>query len=210
MAANSKDFWIEVKPAGYLKKFGNHKFFVSSPAEAMRAMFLQVKGFETAFKKADKMGLGFELITDKRSLTDIEQLRMGTPKVMRVVPRQAGKKRNNGLTQIFAAIVIAVVTFYTAGAGGAGAAGYFGASAGTVASIGYSVAVSLALGGITQMLTPQASGLKTSQDAENEASYAFGGPVNTTAQGQPVPVFYGYREVGGAVISASIFAEDQQ
>ncbi|MOA49901.1 Bacteriophage lambda tail assembly protein I [compost metagenome] len=65
------------------------------------------------------------------------------------------------------------------------------------------------IGGVIQMLSPQVSGLKTKEDEENSASYAFGGPVNTTAQGNPVGLLYGQREIGGAVISAGIFAEDQ-
>ncbi|HHJ4498639.1 TPA: tail assembly protein, partial [Escherichia coli] len=33
---------------------------------------------------------------------------------------------------------------------------------------------------------------------------------NTTASGNPVPLLYGQREIGGAIISAGIYAEDQQ
>lgn len=47
------------------------------------------------------------------------------------------------------------------------------------------------------------------QDPDNKPSYAFGGPVNTTAQGNPVPIGYGQREIGGAVISAGIYTEDE-
>lgn len=44
----------------------------------------------------------------------------------------------------------------------------------------------------------------------NQASYAFGGVTNTTAQGNPVPLLYGRRRIGGAIISAGIYVEDQQ
>ena len=47
------------------------------------------------------------------------------------------------------------------------------------------------------------------QDADNKPSYAFGGPVNSTAMGNVVGVLFGEREIGGAVISAGIVAEDQ-
>lgn len=40
--------------------------------------------------------------------------------------------------------------------------------------------------------------------------YAFGGVTNTTAQGNPVPLLYGKRRIGGAIISAGIYVEDQQ
>jgi predicted phage tail protein len=41
-------------------------------------------------------------------------------------------------------------------------------------------------------------------------SYAFGGPVNTVAMGNPVGVAYGLRERGGAIISAGIYTDDYQ
>ncbi|SFA96011.1 hypothetical protein SAMN05216502_104343 [Citrobacter amalonaticus] len=66
------------------------------------------------------------------------------------------------------------------------------------------------LGGVIQMLSPQPTGLASKQDAANQASYAFGGVTNTAAQGYPVPLLYGKRRIGGAIISAGIYVEDQQ
>lgn len=199
--------WIEVQPGGYLKKFGNHKFFVSTPAEAIKAMLMQVKGFDEAFRGAEKRGIKFAVRTEKRDITQVEQLAMGKPKILKLIPKYAGSK-NSGMTFLAVAAIIAA-TVLTAGAAGFGAGAWFAAGS-TSAAIATSIAVSLALGGITQLLSPQPAGLSTKTDPDNKASYAFGGPVNTAAQGVPVPVFYGYREVGGAVISASIVSEDQQ
>lgn len=67
----------------------------------------------------------------------------------------------------------------------------------------------LALGGVIQMLSPQQRGLSAQDGPENGASYNFNGAVNTSAQGNPVPLLYGRMIVGSAVISAGIFAEDQ-
>lgn len=55
-----------------------------------------------------------------------------------------------------------------------------------------------------------AGGLVNKQDADNKASYAFGGVTNTTTQGNPVPLAYGKCRIGGAIISAGIYVEDQQ
>jgi predicted phage tail protein len=63
-------------------------------------------------------------------------------------------------------------------------------------------------GGIYQMLSPQPKGLQMRDDPDNKPSYAFGGAVNTTAMGNPVALLYGEREIGGAIISAGIVAED--
>ncbi|MCV6436069.1 hypothetical protein OFL46_36630, partial [Pseudomonas aeruginosa] len=53
--------------------------------------------------------------------------------------------------------------------------------------------------------------LRLSQSAapENLPSYAFGSARNTTASGNPVPICYGKRRWGGAIISASIYSEDK-
>lgn len=199
--------WIEIQPGGYLKKFGNHKFFVNSPAEAIRAMLIQLPEFDKAFRAAGKRGVKFAVVTDKRTVSDPEQLIMGKPKVVKLIPKYSGSK-NSGMTFLAVAAIIAI-TVFTAGAGGYGAGAWFAAGS-TSAAVATSIAISLAIGGITQMLSPQPEGLSSKVDPDNKASYAFGGPVNTAAQGVPVPVFYGYREVGGAVVSASILAEDQQ
>jgi predicted phage tail protein len=66
------------------------------------------------------------------------------------------------------------------------------------------------LGGVAQMLSPQQKGLSSKDSPDNGASYNFNGPVNTQAQGNPVPLLYGRMIVGSAVISAGIYAEDQQ
>lgn len=42
-----------------------------------------------------------------------------------------------------------------------------------------------------------------------DAEEAFGSAKNTTASGNPVPICIGRRRWGGAIISASIYAEDQ-
>ena len=46
--------------------------------------------------------------------------------------------------------------------------------------------IGLVAGGVIQMLSPQAGGLKTSDTAENTPGYAFGRAKNTTASGNPV------------------------
>lgn len=68
--------------------------------------------------------------------------------------------------------------------------------------------IGMVAGGVVQMLSPQAKGLKTSAAPENQPSYAFGSAKNTTASGNPVPMCYGDRRWGGAIISAGIYAED--
>ena len=61
----------------------------------------------------------------------------------------------------------------------------------------------LVLGGISQMLTPTPE--TPEEDPEN--SFAFNSPVNTARAGLAIPLIYGERLVGSAVISAGIRTE---
>jgi len=72
-------------------------------------------------------------------------------------------------------------------------------AAGTMA---VSFGASLVLGGLAQMLA------KNPQKPNDSASYLFNGPVNTTEQGNAVPVLYGRLIIGSQVISASLSAYD--
>jgi len=124
---------------------------------------------------------------------------------IRIVPVIIGSKRGGMFQTILGAAIIAVAIYFS---GGTAAAAFSsaGAMGGGLAMVG----ASMMLGGVIQMLSPQPGGLSVSQDSDNKPSYAFGGPVNSTAQGNPVGVLYGSREIGGAIISAGIYAEDQQ
>lgn len=66
-----------------------------------------------------------------------------------------------------------------------------------------SFGASLALGGITSMLTPKTSKQETSERKDN-TSYYFDGPANTTMQGVPVQLIYGRVLVGSHGISAAL------
>ncbi|MCS6474475.1 tail assembly protein, partial [Burkholderia thailandensis] len=61
--------------------------------------------------------------------------------------------------------------------------------------------------GITQMLSPQQAGL--AGVADNGTSYYFNGPVNSAAQGEPLPLVYGEMIVGSKVVSSGIYTEDR-
>lgn len=70
-----------------------------------------------------------------------------------------------------------------------------------VASIG----LGLAVGGVTQLLTPVPT-MSTGSDSQDDPrrSYSFSGIQNVSRQGVPVPIVYGETLVGSVVISAGI------
>lgn len=150
-----------------------------------------------------RRGLTFAIFRGKKNIAFDE---MGFPTkgdVVRIMPVIIGSKRAGLLQTILGAVLITAAVFVS---GGIGAAFTAGGLTGFAATTG----ASLVLGGVVQMLSPQPTGLASKQGADNKASYAFGGVTNTAAQGYPVPLGYGKRRIGGAIISAGIYVEDQQ
>jgi len=142
-------------------------------------------------RRLDALGIRFAVFRNRKNVGADDLGRRGT-KEIRIVPVIGGSKRG-GLLQTIIGTVIFVASFFVPGMQG----------------WGQSLGASLALGGVIQMLSPQARGLSQSAAPENLPSYAFGSAKNTTASGNPVPICIGERRWGGAVISASIRAEDK-
>jgi predicted phage tail protein len=70
------------------------------------------------------------------------------------------------------------------------------------------VGVSLALSGVSQLLTPipllTTPGTSDNGEADPRESFSFSGIQNTSRQGLPVPIVYGETVVGSIVISAGV------
>lgn len=187
------------------KTFGRtHQRLIARTGEAAIALSKTLPGFESFMISSKRRGLTFAVFKGKRNIAADE---MGFPSegdVVRIMPVIIGSKRAGLLQTILGAVLItaAVLT----GPGGIGAAFAAGGLTGFAAATG----ASLVLGGVIQLLSPQPSGIASKQSADNRASYAFGGVTNTAAQGYPVPLLYGKRRIGGAIISAGIYVEDQQ
>ncbi|ENO0867649.1 tail assembly protein [Providencia stuartii] len=187
-------------------KFGReHKLDIDSPREAIKALSVLHDGFEQFLANAHLKGLEFAVFKGKRNISE-DELHLDTTEDIRIAPIIKGSKRGGFFQTILGVAMIGAAAFLSGGLSVAfTAAGTWG---GALAMGG----AAMALGGVMQMLSPQPRGLSMRQDADNKPSYAFGGAVNTTAQGNPVPLFYGLdrREIGGAIISAGIYTEDQQ
>ena len=189
-------------------KFGRiHRLAVSSCAEAAQALAVLLPGFEAHILASKDQGVGYACFLGKRNLAAD---RLGDPAGaddIRIAPITQGSK-SGGLFSI----VLGAALFFVAPYAAPFLSG-MGMSAGAAAAIGSGLAglgVSLMLGGVMQLLSPQQKGLSAKDSPDNGASYHFNGPVNTTAQGNPVPLLYGELIVGSAVISAGIYSEDQQ
>lgn len=181
-------------------RFGRvHRMAVATPAEAVKALCVMLDGFENYLMNAKKSGMVFSVFKGKKNIGADDLTDGSGMSDIRIAPVIEGAKKS-GLFQTVLGVVLVV-----AGLG----IGYF--SGGTLSAFGYGLAkfgAVMAAGGAIQLLSPQSTGLSSTKDADNTPSYAFGGAVNTTAMGLPVSVLYGEREIGGAIISAGILAED--
>ncbi|MEL4285411.1 tail assembly protein [Shewanella xiamenensis] len=193
---NSNEMTV-IKLSGSLAvKFGReHRRLLDSgtTTEAFSAIKNTLQGFEQFIKEQAKLGMRYAIFRNGRNTGEDEFGLSGTREI-RIVPVIAGGKRAGVMQTILGAVLI-VVGFFTT---------IFGDYSGSVIQLG----AAMVAGGVVQMLSPQARGLKGREAAENAPSYAFGGAVNTTAAGNPVGIGYGKRRIGGAIISAGIYAED--
>lgn len=157
--------------------------------EGFKALKNTVDGFAAEVARLARLGMRFAIFRNRKNVGE-DGFGMNGAREIRIVPVIAGAKRA-GILQTVLGIVLIVV-------------GAYSQNPNLIAA-----GVAMTAGGVIQMLSPQASGLRQSGSPDNLPSYAFGSAKNTTASGNPVPICIGHRRWGGAIISASIYAEDK-
>lgn len=183
-------------------RFGRvHKLAVQTSAEAVKALCINLDGLEDYLMNAKKSGMTFAVFRGKRNIgvQDFQELAGNSD--IRIAPVMEGAKKAGMFQTILGAVMVVAGIIVGVATGWTGVGLTFGA--GLIMS-----GASMMAGGIYQMLSPQPKGLQGRDDPDNKPSYAFGGSVNTLAMGNPVAPLWGEREIGGAIISAGIVAED--
>lgn len=181
-------------------EFGRlHRLAVSSTAEAIRALCVLLPGFESRLLDSESKGVRYACFIGRRNLGEAELARPSGTEGIRIAPMPTGAKRG-GLMQVVVGVAMIVASFIPV----VNVALWASASTSLL-----TMGMAMTLGGVVQLLTPQQRALSVKDGPNNGASYNFNGPVNTTAQGNPVPVLYGEMFVGSATISAGIYSEDQ-
>ncbi|EIV3811532.1 tail assembly protein [Klebsiella aerogenes] len=182
------------------KTFGAyHERLVSTTSEGILALCCTIDGFEKFLNNSKEKGLTFAIFKGKKNIGKDD---LGFPvngDVIRIVPVIIGSKKAGILQTILGAVIVAASVVYG-----------FVTEDWVNAAYGIQAGGAMMLGGVVQMLSPQPGGLARRESPENKASYAFGGVTNTASQGYPVGLLYGKRRIGGAIISAGIYVEDQQ
>lgn len=200
MSGEMRDVYLH----GSLRQFGKHfRLAVITPAEAVRALCIQIKGLRAAIRE------GFYRVIvgapGRRRDRSEDELNAGFDRSVHIVPVIAGagggKGLATGLLIAGAALLAVAFTPVALGLGAFGSTTIFGISASTVGLVG----ASLALQGVSMLLAPkpQLDGGETKSGDKLE-SFMFGGLPYRPVAGRPVPVTFGTFRVDCVPISLAV------
>lgn len=185
----------EIHLHGSLAHFGERfALDVRDPAEAVRALGIQLPGFREAIE-ADSWHVIRGPLEDGDSLDeDGLTVALGNQNEIHILPAIEGA--GDGAGKVIGGIALIGASFIP-GLNAAVATGLLG------------MGTSMALGGVSMMLAPSPQSNYDERESPAERpSFLFDGPVNTSTQGLPVPVIYGRIRTGSIVVSAGITAEE--
>ena len=175
-------------------KFGkSFQLSVKSAKEATHALGCMIPAFKLFMLQAEQNGMRFAVFVGSKNINETEIENISEASEIHIMPKimGSGGKAFGWLQVIAGAALIGVGAFM----------GFNPALMG--AGIG------LLIGGAASLLMPTPK-LENQDEDGNRANYGFGGAVTTVAQGNPVPILYGRRYVGGFICSAGIYTEDAQ
>ena len=201
----------KIKVYGALKKFldweaGTFLADISNVAEVGRFLVANWPDIEKHMQDQH-----YKVFVGNYNVSEEElNLPIGQTEEIRIVPVAvgAGGFFKSGIGKVIAGVALVGVTVATGGFGGA-AIGTFGLGTGSIAlgSIATGIGISLALGGVSQMLTPTPdlptfSGNDSALDPQS--NYSFSGVQNVSRSGVPVNLIFGEIFTGSVIVSAGI------
>ncbi len=174
------------------RRFGRcFRLAVATPAEAVRALSLQLDGFRAALRE----GL-YRVVAGapgRRRERGEDEMTVGFSHALHIVPVIAGAGGRGGAVGLVVAGAALLTAAFAAplllGGGLLGSATIFGVSTQTIGLVG----ASLALSGVSALLAPKPKleGGTTSPTDERFESFMFGGLPDRPIAGRPVPVNVG-------------------
>lgn len=186
------------------KEFGRvHRYEVKSPAEAVKALCATIKGFKSHVLDNRYYRV---IVGGKEDVAHEDAIHnpVSEKETIRIVPVVSG---SSGFGRVLAGAALIGLSLAFPAASATLSFGSFSSSF-SLATLALNAGTSLVLSGVAQMLfTPQQSRQEMSERPENRPSFFFNGAVNTTRQGNAVPVCYGRMVVGSQVISSGLSVE---
>ena len=176
---------------------------VKTPAEALRALCLQIPGLRQYLLESGDKGIGWRVVTDHAEGLDEDQMLWPLSKRLVLAPLPAGR---GGVGKIIAGVALVALAIFVLPAAIAFGTIALGGLAAPVGAIG----VSLIFSGVSDLLTPTpkmpnvkggglggGSSSTSGRDRDEQLnSYAFDKSNANTVQGDVVPVLYGERIIG--------------
>lgn len=180
------------------RRFGKTwRFYVASPAEAVRAMCSELEGFAQYLNDPESKTRYKVFVADRPIDPENELRDLSGSKEIRIAPVITGAK-SALFTVILGAALIAIA--FTPLGMTAGAFTQFGTMA-------FGVGSSLALAGIASLLSPQST-LSVPSDSPASRPNTSLEPTNTGSVGSAVPLAYGELWVGSVIVSAGTSPAD--
>lgn len=182
---------------------GNHfpsslRMDVDSCAEAIRALCAMLPGFRDNIQNGSyRVVAGPLSVATPRDADEIPYGLGSSIDEIHFVPVVAGGKDEEGLGKVLLGTVLIAASFVIPGS-----AAIFGKSLGAISG---QMGVSLALGGVGQMLSASSSPGSES----SEASELFSGSPNQAIPGSAIPVIFGEYETNVKIVSAAVHLEDR-
>lgn len=181
---------------------------VKTPAEAVRALCLQIPGLRQYLLESGEKGIDWRVVTDHAEGLDEDQMLWPMSKRLVLAPLPAGRGATGKI--IAGVALVALAIFVLPGALiGVGSLGTIGLTA-FAAPVG-AIGLSLIFGGVSELLTPTpkmpnvkggggfgggSSSTSGRSREEQLNSFAFDKSNANTVQGDVVPVLYGERIIG--------------
>ena len=178
-------------------EFGRvHHYDVATPIEALQALSVTIKGFKKSFIDGGSYRI---LVGGKNDLTLDETVNpISNKESIKIIPLISGAGKSKGIFNI----ILGAALIHFSGGLATGLSSSFMTKA-TFQQVG----MSLIMSGVSQLLFPPPKAPVSQERPENMPSFIFNGAVNTTRQGNPVPLCYGRMIVGSQVISAGLSVE---
>lgn len=192
----------KIRVYGRLAKFLGRRSFeaaVSSAAEAVRFLVANFPALEQHMAEQH-----YQVLSDGYALGDEDELAHPFGAELRIVPVLSGAGGSPVGRIFMGAALIAASLLFAPGGFLASQAFTLGAEA---VRIGVGIGATLLLGGVSQLLTPVPRNTLAGEDSQDDPrrSYSFSGVQQTSRQGVPIPLVYGWDvTIGSIVISAGV------
>lgn len=185
------------------ERFGpRFELAVDSPADALRGLLTQLPGFRETLAPGRWIVVRGPLTATPAALGDIATGFGPHEAELHLIPAIEGAGGRSGGLSLILGVALIGVSFLIPPAAGVG----LGLAQGALANAVLGTGISLALSGVSQLLSP----VSRSDYAQRERlrSDVFSNPGLVAEPGAPWPVNFGRFEAGGVVASVGLYVEE--